>query len=49
MLGVEPVLVSEPEDGLPSFKPGVNDAQRPLGLSWFVRRWGFGLREGPML
>ncbi len=22
MLGVEPVLVSEPEDGLPSFKPG---------------------------
>ena len=22
MLGVEPVPVSEPEDGLPSFKPG---------------------------
>jgi hypothetical protein len=39
MLGVEPELVSQPEDGLPSFKLRVNDAQRPLGLCGrFVRR-----------
>jgi hypothetical protein len=33
MLGVEPVLVSEPEDGAAQLQARVNDTQRPLGLA----------------